>query len=302
MLMGLGWGCLVGEMPGLESSSPPWPLGWASTASACRGQGEGCPQLPRPSCQVGGFRSQEPGGTPSSLLVPLSSLFLFPPTSRELQGDTCRLLSSSSCSHPRSLAEAPVPQFPHAGTGAPHPLRQHPRWLGEAWRLWGAVGRFGGGPRSASCPCPPATPPFPGSREPSGGFGGTFKRVLIIDGAGSVPWRFAGPSPPAFLKVEARSLVASPHPGPWCPSHPRQTRPEGELVREGGGGQALVSPPSPLRRPQFPVELGEFLLDLLPVSPSPGPGPLVSPGCLETPHYRPRPSPLCVERLLVVWH
>ena len=128
------------------------------------------------------------------------------------------------------------------------------------------------------------------------------ERVLIIDGAGSVPWRFVGPSPPAFLEVEASSLVASPHPGPWCPSHPRQTRPEGELVREGGGqGRrgtgSLVSPPSPLRRlqgvlsPQFPVKLGESLLVLLPVSLSPGPGPLVSPWLSRDPSLPPQTQP-----------
>lgn len=256
---------------------------------------EAAPSFHVPPARWGASSPRSPEEPP----LPSLSLSLLSPSSLRPLG-SCRVTHADS--HPCSLAEAPVPQFPHAGTGAPRPLRAHPGWLGEAWRLWGAVGRFGGGPRSASCPCPPATPPSPGSRGPCGGSGGTFKRVLIIDDAGSVPWRFAGPSPPAFLKVEASSLVASPHRGPWCPSHPRQTCPEGELVREGGGGRALVSPPSPLRRPQFPVELGELLLDLLPVSPSPGPGPLVSPGCLETPHYRPRPSPLCVERLIVVRH
>lgn len=270
-------------------SSPPWPLGWASTASVCRGQGGGCPQIPRPSCQVGGFQSQEPGGTPSSLLVPLSSLSLFPPTSRELQGDTCRLPPTQPGRSPRASVSP-------CGDRCPSSPPCAPRLVGRGLEVVGGCGEVWG--RAPECVLSPPSrhPAFP--RLPR-----TLRwlwrhlqaRVIIIDDAGSVPWRFAGPSPPAFLKVEASSLVASPHPGPWCPSHPRQTRPEGELVREGGGGQALVSPPSPLRRPQFPVELGEFLLDLLPVSPSPGPGPLVSPGCLETPHYRPRPSPLRVE-------
>lgn len=46
-------------------------------------------------------------------------------------------------------------------------------------------------------PVPALLPlPFPGSQELSGGFGGTFTEVLIIDGAGSRPWQFVGLSLP----------------------------------------------------------------------------------------------------------